>query len=334
LAHGLGVAGREVDPVSLVELLPRQRPLPALRTRLLADHGDRPLADPVQITEAASLRLVVGRRVHADAGGLEPDPGLDAELVAPEEAVERRLTGKPRQLDGGDTATAGRFLPGLLRTDDLAGARHRLDPDELDPLDMPDDRQLHKRTLTDAGRSALQGMMQAVTPVPPFERFYVEHRDIVLGFLRRRMGGQTAEDAFQETFLRALRAYDRLEHGEHLRAWVLTIAARLAIDTSRRARPTAHELPELPVEDGRPAYAQIEHLADSLPPTERAALVLRYAYDLSYDDIAVALSSTPEAARQAASSGVRRLRALAPGRDLREQIPNTRKPGRIHDRLA
>ena len=70
---------------------------------------------------------------------------------------------------------------------------------------------------------------------------------------------------------------------------MLTIAARLAIDTSRRARPTAHELPELPVEDGRPAYAQIEHLADGLPPTERAALVLRYAYDLSYDDIAVAL---------------------------------------------
>ncbi len=99
--------------------------------------------------------------------------------------------------------------------------------------------------------------------------------------------------------------------------------------------PDGGELPDLPVEDGRPAYAQIEHLADGLPPTERAALVLRYAYDLSYDDIAVALNSTPEAARQAASSGVRRLRALAPGRDLREQIPTARKPrGRIHERLA
>jgi DNA-directed RNA polymerase specialized sigma24 family protein len=64
----------------------------------------------------------------------------------------------------------------------------------------------------------------------------------------------------------------------------------------------------LPVEDGRPAYAQIEHLADGLPPTERAAVVLRYAYDLAYDDIADALGSTPDAARQAASSGVRRLR--------------------------
>jgi RNA polymerase sigma factor (sigma-70 family) len=152
-------------------------------------------------------------------------------------------------------------------------------------------------------------MMEAVATVPPFESFYVEQRDVVFGFLRRRLGGQAAEDAFQETFLRALRAYDRLEHGNHLRAWVLTIAARLVIDGSRRAKPVAQELPELPVEDGRPAYAQIEHLADALPPTERAAVVLRYAYDLAYDDIALALDSTPEAARQAASSGVRRLRA-------------------------
>lgn len=150
--------------------------------------------------------------------------------------------------------------------------------------------------------------MDAVTAIPPFERFYAEHRDVVFGFLRRRVGREAAEDAFQETFLRALRAYDRLEHGEYLRAWVMTIAARLVIDASRRAHPVSAELPELPVEDGRPVYAQLEHLAAALPPTERAAVVLRYGYDLPYDDIATALGSTPEAARQAASSGVRRLR--------------------------
>jgi RNA polymerase sigma factor (sigma-70 family) len=151
-------------------------------------------------------------------------------------------------------------------------------------------------------------MMEVVTEIPPFERFYLEQRDIVLGFLRRRLGREAAEDAFQETFLRALRGYPRLEHGDHLRAWVLTIAARLVIDSGRRTRPAAAELPELPVEDGRPAYAQLEHLAGGLPPTERAAVVLRYGYDLAYDDIATALGSTPEAARQAASSGIRRLR--------------------------
>jgi DNA-directed RNA polymerase specialized sigma24 family protein len=36
--------------------------------------------------------------------------------------------------------------------------------------------------------------------------------------------------------------------------------------------------------------------------------VLRYGYDLSYEDIAAALDSSPDAARQAASAGVRRIR--------------------------
>src|SRR5215204_6017454 len=69
-------------------------------------------------------------------------------------------------------------------------------------------------------------MMEAMA-VPPFERFYVEHRDVVFGFLVRRVGRAQAEDAFQETFLRALRGWNTLRHGRHLRAWVLTIAARV-----------------------------------------------------------------------------------------------------------
>jgi DNA-directed RNA polymerase specialized sigma24 family protein len=45
-----------------------------------------------------------------------------------------------------------------------------------------------------------------------------------------------------------------------------------------------------------------------LPPTERAAVVLRYGYDLDYSDIGAALGSNATAARQAASAGIRRLR--------------------------
>ena len=149
-------------------------------------------------------------------------------------------------------------------------------------------------------------MMQAVA-IPPFERFYEANRDAVYGRLVRRLGRQRAEDAFQETFLRALRAYAALEHGEHLRTWVLTIADRIAIDIHRRSRPT-EELPDLPVDDARPAYAQLAPLAGSLPPKERAAVVLRYGYDMTYAEIGAALGSSEEAARQAASSGVRRLR--------------------------
>jgi RNA polymerase sigma factor (sigma-70 family) len=149
-------------------------------------------------------------------------------------------------------------------------------------------------------------MMHAVA-IPPFERFYEEHRVEVLRLLRRRLGADRAEDAFQETFLRALRAYTRLEHGEHLRAWVLTIAQNVALDTYRRTRPT-EELVDSAVEDSRPAYEDLSELTDGLPPKERAAVVLRYGYDLPYDQIAAALGSSEDAARQATSTGVRRLR--------------------------
>jgi RNA polymerase sigma factor (sigma-70 family) len=149
-------------------------------------------------------------------------------------------------------------------------------------------------------------MMSAVA-IPPFERFYDMHRDEIFAFLVRQIGRQRAEDAFQETFLRALRGYAALRHGEHLRAWAYTIASRVAADELRRREP-APQSGEPAAHDARPAYAELEHLAAGLPPTERAAVVLRYGYDLDYADIGTALGSSAEAARQAASSGVRRLR--------------------------
>ena len=151
-------------------------------------------------------------------------------------------------------------------------------------------------------------MMEAVT-VPPFERFYETRSGEILAFLRRRLGPAEAEDAFQETFLRALRGYTRLEHGRELRAWAYTIAARVVADVHRRRRPASSEpVDAAAADDVRPAYAELEHLAGDLPPTERAAVVLRYGYDLSYEDIGAALGSNADAARQAASSGIRRLR--------------------------
>jgi RNA polymerase sigma factor (sigma-70 family) len=153
-------------------------------------------------------------------------------------------------------------------------------------------------------------MMEAMA-IPPFERFYCEHCDEVLGYLRRLLG-QRAEDAWQETFLRALRAYDRLEHGRHLRAWVFTIATRVAMDDLRRkgkhnvSLDEAHEPESGP--EAAPAFEQLEPYTGDLPPTERAAVVLRYGYDLPYAEIGAVLGSSEEAARAAASSGVRRLR--------------------------
>jgi RNA polymerase sigma factor (sigma-70 family) len=151
-------------------------------------------------------------------------------------------------------------------------------------------------------------MMNTMTTerIPPFETFYLAHRDEVLGYLRKLLG-QRAEDAWQDTFLRALRAYDRLEHGRHLRAWVFTIATNVAMSELRtKPQPV---IPDEPVAElRRDAFRELEHLTEELPPTERAAVVLRYGYDLAYAQIGDALGSSEEAARAAASSGVRRLR--------------------------
>jgi RNA polymerase sigma factor (sigma-70 family) len=148
----------------------------------------------------------------------------------------------------------------------------------------------------------------ATPQVPPFERFYLAHRHEVLGYLRRLLGAR-AEDAWQETFLRALRAYGRLEHGRHLRAWVFTIATNVALDELRVKQRTVPQVDLEPVvELQRDAFRELEHLTGDLPPAERAAVVLRYGYDLPYAQIADALGSSEEAARAAASSGVRRLR--------------------------
>jgi RNA polymerase sigma factor (sigma-70 family) len=143
--------------------------------------------------------------------------------------------------------------------------------------------------------------------IPPFERFYEQHRVEVMRLLRRRLGAQRADDAFQETFLRALQAYARLDHGEHLRAWILTIARNVATDTLRRAQPLAQPV-ERGSEDARPAYEELAPLTDGLPPAERAAVVLRYGYDLPYERIAAVLGSSSDAARQAVSTGVRKIR--------------------------
>jgi RNA polymerase sigma factor (sigma-70 family) len=297
------VTGREVDRVDIVQLLPRER-VGRMRIEPGPDGRDRPLPAVVEVREAAPLWGVAEDRLDAHSElselALRPVP----ELVIPERREEDDVAGEPQELTRGDGAPSGGLDPRLAGVHDLAGLRDGFDPGELDPFDMADYRSPH---LTSVAATTLKSMMEVVS-VPPFERFYEEHRSAVFGHLVRLLGRQRAEDAFQETFLRALRGYPSLRHGRHLRAWVFTIATRVAADDARRRRPEVSIGSEPAHEELRPAYAELEHLADELPGKERAAVVLRYGYDLPYDQIADALGSSEDAARQAASSGVRRLR--------------------------
>jgi RNA polymerase sigma-70 factor (ECF subfamily) len=137
-----------------------------------------------------------------------------------------------------------------------------------------------------------------------------QHRRELTGYCYRMLASPfEAEDAVQETMLRAWRAYDRFEGRAALRSWLYRIATNVCMDMlssrSRRARPmdlgpagepvaeNLHTLPEItwiePIpdsmvaEDGDPAdvaearetirlafVAALQHL----PPRQRAVLIL------------------------------------------------------------
>jgi DNA-directed RNA polymerase specialized sigma24 family protein len=149
-----------------------------------------------------------------------------------------------------------------------------------------------------------------VTP-PPFQRFLDENRDDVWRFLVAAVGRDAADDCFQETFLSAMRAYPRTRVANP-RAWVLTIAHRKAIDhhRARAARPVPvgavpdAPAPAAPEAGGDGVWARVR----DLPPKQRAALLLRFAGDLTHREVAAALGCSEEAARRSAHEGLKRLR--------------------------
>jgi len=161
-------------------------------------------------------------------------------------------------------------------------------------------------------------MTKPAARLPPFQRFLDAHAPDVLRYLVASVGRHDADDAFQETFLAALRAYPRLRPDSNLRGWVLTIAHSKAIDVHRaRGR---NPVPVAEIHEGaRPTHPPPHHPPDSgagdhwervraLPPRQREVLTLRYAADLSHAEIATALGCTEEAARRAAADGLKNLR--------------------------
>ncbi len=151
----------------------------------------------------------------------------------------------------------------------------------------------------------------------PFQLVLERHRDVVWRVCVAGAGRQDAEDAFQEAWLSALRAYPRLAPDANVEAWLVTIAHRKAIDVHRaRARRTLPldptELPEPrdapsvtpPAVPDDPLWESVR----ALPAGQRAAITLRYAGDLRPHEVALALDISPEAARRRISDGLAALR--------------------------
>ena len=127
------------------------------------------------------------------------------------------------------------------------------------------------------------------------------HRPELTRYCRRKLGSQfDAEDAVQETLMRAWRSSDRLQQPAALRSWLYRIAGNVCADSvHRRSRdpvPTEEcgELLEHPEaldpavlvctrEDLRLALTAAVH---HLPPRQRAVFVLREIERLEYEVIA------------------------------------------------
>ena len=114
-----------------------------------------------------------------------------------------------------------------------------------------------------------------------------------------------------QRFLAALRAYPSMRP-DNPRSWVLTIAHRKALDhfraRKRRAVPVG-DLPEVPAPDGpEPGDDGVWERVHALPAKQRAAVLLRFAGDLTHAEVATAMGTSEEAARRNAFEGLRKLR--------------------------
>ena len=151
--------------------------------------------------------------------------------------------------------------------------------------------------------------------LPPFQRVLDAHRDDVHRFLMATAGPNEADDAFQETFIAALRAYPRLRPDSNVRGWLLTIAHRKAIDAhrgrGRRAVPVA-ELDRGGAEDPALRSAGEEPVlwarVRALPEKQRAAVVCRFIVDLSHAEAAKVIGCSEAAARRSLHEALTKLR--------------------------
>ncbi len=124
-----------------------------------------------------------------------------------------------------------------------------------------------------------------------FARLYERHAGVVLSLCRRRSTLAEAEDAMQETFLRAYRRLDQLKRPEGFRSWLYAIARRVCSERQRSSQrrhryeaQAAEDCARLPPEVATPAQAvdqaeQLDRLTaamDILPDNERLAIHLYY----------------------------------------------------------
>lgn len=145
--------------------------------------------------------------------------------------------------------------------------------------------------------------------LPPFSALIEAHGEALLAHARRMAGPEQAEDVLQDALLRALGAYPRLRHADHLRAWLYRITTNAAMDAHRaRRREVVAPDPAAALSVDPEQLDGFEDLISGLPDGVRRTLRLRFVEDLEYEVMATQLDCSPAAARQRVSSALRTLR--------------------------
>lgn len=154
-------------------------------------------------------------------------------------------------------------------------------------------------------RLALQGEDDA------FSCLVETYQTPVYNLCYRMLGdAQEAEDAAQEAFWRAYRALKRYDPQRSFITWLLAIAAHYCIDQQRRKRLPSFDIDQLPegnIPDPSPnpeklasrseEENRLHQLLASLKAEDRAALILRYWYDFSDQEIGQSLSLSVSAVK-------------------------------------
>lgn len=129
-----------------------------------------------------------------------------------------------------------------------------------------------------------------------------------------------ADDLYQETMLKAYRAFHRLGPDSNYRAWLYRICTNTFLSQKRkdkRERPLDPVLddhlavtnPDQPASlDARDLLVEVEQFVQNLPEKQRVALILRKYHELDYANIAATLNSSEEAARANVYEALRKLR--------------------------
>jgi RNA polymerase sigma-70 factor (ECF subfamily) len=125
---------------------------------------------------------------------------------------------------------------------------------------------------------------------------------------RMLYNAEDAEDAAQETFLRAYRSLKQYDESRQFSTWLLSIAAHYCIDQIRKNRMNLISLEDQPNQEipdklpgpesslsKREEQNRMRLLLERLNPTDRAAIIMYYWYDYSYDEIAQSLSLSESA---------------------------------------